>query len=252
MEKLSLGLFTGAFEPNDSKRYTFKARGAQAAVQLAQLVYNGASTIMFRSSEGYAEIANNYLSWTFHAPKNFKVSKYGGAALNCQYIQDQGENLTLRGFFELLANATAYEPDDRNWESPYGVEVAGWESAMRALQLAKDKVKSAIDNHTAYLLSPYSGYIATISNVGEFVAPYGTVNLFAQLVQWLNDRIQTLWDSYKIGTNGSENPLDLPASAFLDNGGESGEPQYFGLTIMVKQNEQTTTSFDFKFVDYAE
>lgn len=246
MEKLSLGLFTGAFEPGDSKRYSFKARGAQTAVALAQLVYNGVSTILFKSSEGYAEIADNYMSWTFHAPKGFMILKGSSTALNCQYIQDQGEKLTLGEFFTLLANASDYE-------SGVGVEVAGWESAMRTLQLGEDKINDTISGlGTAYLYNPQGDYASVIEEFGSFSAPSGTENLFAQFVRWLSSRIQRLWDRNKIKPAKGENPLDLPASFFLDNGGESGEPEYFCLNLEFVYGGSRTARMSFKFADYEE
>lgn len=236
MEKLSLGIFTGAFTPEENKRYSFKARGAAAAVELAQLVYNGISTVFFKSSEGYASIADNYMSWTFHAPKDFKTTAYGSTALNCQYIYNAGKNMTVSDFFEALANATRYDGGD-------GVEVAGWESAMRTLQLAEDKVNTTLNQFDGVAIYNVNNSLDEIFNFGSFEAPSGTKNLFSNFMRWLNSAL----------SEEDGRVLKLPAYYFLDNYNNSSKtPTSFRMGLEFMNDYEPIARMTFTFADYEE
>lgn len=232
MEYLSLGIFTGSFAPDGNKRFRFKARAAAAAVELAQLVYNGVSTIFFKSSEGYTDIRDNYMSWTFHAPKDFKTAGVNSkTALDCAYVEANPE-LTLPEFFLELSWAAKY-----NESSPglRGVEVAGWESAMRTLQLAENKINSVLGQFTSVRIENLSGRsFAEVSNFGSFEAPTGTENLFFQFMQWLYEE--------------TKSPLsDASASSFL-----STDDKRLGVVLDFKVNGYSQAQMTFSFADYEE
>lgn len=232
MEKLSLGIFTGSFTPEENKRYSFKARGAAAAVELAQLVYNGISTVLFKSSEGYTDIRDNYMSWTFHAPKDFKLTANSDTALNCAYVSSN-KNLSLAGFFELLANATRY-----TGKYPTGVEVAGWESAMRTLQLAEDKINESLSQFTSVkVMSIQDSILGRIYNFGSFEAPSGTANLFAKFISWLGETL----------TAKESDSVNWGASHFLAKDGKS-----LGIVLEFERNENAIAQMTFTFADYEE
>lgn len=242
MEKLSLGIFTGAFSPTDNKRYSFKARGAAAAVSLAQLVYNGASTIFFKSDQGYTDIANNYMSWTFHAPKDFKLTANSDTALNCAYVRNNTD-MGLPEFFELLANATKYAG-----EYATGVEVAGWESAMRTLQLAEDKVNESLKQFTSVNIrntgSTQFGhlYSSRFGSSFRFEAPSGTDNLFSKFMSWLSD---TLKDK-EVSTGGTVS-VACPAYSFLTD-----DDKRLGVVLEFERSGNTIATMTFTFADYEE
>lgn len=236
MEYLSLGLFTGAFSPNENKRYSFKARGAAAAVELAQLVYNGVSTIFFKSSEGYTDIRDNYMKWTFHAPKDFKLSANSDTALNCEYLA-ANTDLSILDFFYLLAVATEYDGAGAK-----GVEVAGWESAMRTLQLAEDRINETLGQFNGLRISSITGTqfyykYSGLYDFDRFEAPSGTTNLFSKFISWLSD---TLTDEH------------MDADSWKANKFLAGDNKRLGIVLEFERNGYTQAQMTFTFADYVE
>lgn len=179
-------IFANTFAPDANKRFSFLAKGATAAVAIAQLIYNGASTLFYTSSEGYVRIEANYSTWDFHAPKDLKTTAGGSTALNAAYLS----TLTLGDMLDALSAATKYSGSGAN-----GVEIPGWEGAMRTLQFAEDKVNGQIAAYDTVQIKSAANdkeALATLSGWTGFEAPSGTVNLFSQLMDWLNAQLGTV------------------------------------------------------------
>lgn len=225
-------IFSGNFLPDENKRYRFRAKGAAAAKALAQLVYNGVSTIFYKSSAGYTDIRDSYMTWVFHAPQNFKTAAGGDTLFNCDYIASN--ELTLSGFFQALAAATQYYGDYAQ-----GVEVAGWESAMRTLQLAEDRVNSELANASSVkVLSESGGSFGEIWDFGTFEAPTGTTNLFSSFVRRLDSMLRE--------TEGSQTISGASAGKFI-----VGKNKLV-IVLDFQRRGSSVAKFRFSFEDYAE